>query len=312
MSKTSGVPLEEHRQHLFILRDRDATQHLFKVRAGQGADSRASQAGVQGRAGCQRIRQELEWALQAGDHGWQESPDGNEHCGQGGVGELRGGGASSDESCELWGLSAAQVMIGGAGKMSKLLFKHLISKGCTKMVVVDRMQQHMTEFPDSTLEYQSLDEMMRCAGEADVVFTSTASDQPLFYKGDAEKIPAAPLGTRFFIDISVPRNVAACVAEVSGVRLYNVDDLKEVVTANQEERRRKAMEAQTIIEEELRSFEAWRELMRRGSGPASWRSAWRRWEATSCTRRTGSSSRTSAGESSTSCSTGPCNEKRWQ
>ncbi|EFJ36341.1 hypothetical protein SELMODRAFT_404258 [Selaginella moellendorffii] len=85
------------------------------------------------------------------------------------------------------GLSAAQVVIVGAGKMSKLLVKHLISKGCTKMVVVDRTQQHVSElqaeFPDSTVEYQSLDEMMRCAGEADVVFTSTASDQPLFYKG---------------------------------------------------------------------------------------------------------------------------------
>ncbi|EFJ28894.1 hypothetical protein SELMODRAFT_171031 [Selaginella moellendorffii] len=272
MSKTSGVPLEELRQHLFILRDRDATQHLFKV--SSGLDSLVLGEGQilaqvkqvfkvgQGANGFGRNLNGLfKQAITAGKRVRTET-------------SIAAGAVSvSSAAVELaamkvasyGGLSAAQVVIVGAGKMSKLLVKHLISKGCTKMVVVNRTQQRVSElqaeFPDSTLEYQPLDEMMRCAGEADVVFTSTASDQPLFYKDDAEKIPAAPLGTRFFIDISVPRNVAACVAEVPSVRLYNVDDLKEVVAANQEERRRKAMEAQTIIEEELRSFEAWRDSL---------------------------------------------------
>lgn len=34
LSQTSGIPVHELRQHLFILRDRDATQHLFRVSAG--------------------------------------------------------------------------------------------------------------------------------------------------------------------------------------------------------------------------------------------------------------------------------------
>ncbi len=43
--------------------------------------------------------------------------------------------------------------------------------------------------------------------------------------------------------------------------VYNVDDLKEVVAANMEERRQKALEVQVIIDEELQSFEAWRDSL---------------------------------------------------
>ena len=43
---------------------------------------------------------------------------------------------------------------------------------------------------------------------------------------------------------------------------YNhVDNLKEVVAANKEDRLRKAMEAQVIIGEESGQFEAWRDSL---------------------------------------------------
>ena len=32
--QTSGIPMEELWEHLFILRDKDATQHLFRVASG--------------------------------------------------------------------------------------------------------------------------------------------------------------------------------------------------------------------------------------------------------------------------------------
>lgn len=34
MSKASGVPLDQLRPHLFLLRDRDATGHLLRVAGG--------------------------------------------------------------------------------------------------------------------------------------------------------------------------------------------------------------------------------------------------------------------------------------
>ncbi|CAF2074289.1 unnamed protein product [Brassica oleracea] len=37
--------------------------------------------------------------------------------------------------------------------------------------------------------YKPLDEMLACAGEANVIFTSTASETPLFLKEHVESLP---------------------------------------------------------------------------------------------------------------------------
>ena len=43
--------------------------------------------------------------------------------------------------------------------------------------------------------------------------------------------------------------------------MYNVDDLKEVVAANKEERARAAEEAEVLLADEQLSFEAWRDSL---------------------------------------------------
>ncbi|GBG61575.1 hypothetical protein CBR_g22372 [Chara braunii] len=275
MSKTSGIPIEELRPHLFLLRDRDATQHLFRVSAG--LDSLVLGEGQilaqvkqvykvgQGAIGFGRNLNGLfKQAITAGKRVRCET-------------SISAGAVSvSSAAVELAALKltsgnfdGAKVAIVGAGKMSKLLVKHLLSKGCMEMVILNRSEERVQglkeEFPDATIHYEPLTELMRCAGEANVVFTSTSSETPLFTKQDVLQLPRFLAGGqpefRHFIDISVPRNVSACVAEVEGSHVYNVDDLQEVVAANKEERRRKAMEAQTLLEEELQSFEAWRDSL---------------------------------------------------
>lgn len=165
-------------------------------------------------------------------------------------------------------LATARMLVIGAGKMGKLVIKHLVAKGCTKMVVVNRSEERVSairdEIKDIEIIYKPLTEMQNCAAEADVIFTSTASETPLFLKEHAIDLPPVNPsvgGLRLFVDISVPRNVGACVNELETARVYNVDDLKEVVAANKEDRVRKAMEAQAIIAEESKQFEAWRDSL---------------------------------------------------
>lgn len=169
--------------------------------------------------------------------------------------------------------ATARMLVIGAGKMGKLVIKHLVAKGCTKMVVVNRTEERVAaireELKGVEIIYKPLEEMLTCAAEADVVFTSTASENPLFLKEHVKELPPVGQeiggqeigGLRHFVDISVPRNVGSCVADVETARVYNVDDLKEVVAANKEDRLRKAMEAQAIIAEESKQFEAWRDSL---------------------------------------------------
>ncbi|PWA36072.1 tetrapyrrole biosynthesis, glutamyl-tRNA reductase, NAD(P)-binding domain protein [Artemisia annua] len=154
--------------------------------------------------------------------------------------------------------------------MGKLVIKHLVVKGCTKMVVVNRTEEKVNaareECKNVEIVYQPFSNLMSCASEADVIFTCTASETPLFLQ---EQVSTFPLLTsqngsqsrRMFVDISVPKNVESSVSDVEATRVCNVDDLKEVVEANKEDRLRKAAEAQLIISEEVQEFEAWKDTL---------------------------------------------------
>lgn len=270
----SGVPVSELCEHRFLLYNKDATQHLFEVSAG--LDSLVLGEGQilaqvkqvvkvgQGINGFGRnISGLFKHAISVGKRVRTET-------------NIAAGAVSvSSAAVELALMKLpeashdkARMLVIGAGKMGKLVIKHLVAKGCTKMVVVNRTEERVAaireEIKDVEIIYKPLSEMLSCAGQADVIFTSTASESPLFLKDHVQDLPPAIQdvgGLRHFVDISVPRNVGSCVSDVDSVKVYNVDDLKEVVAANKEDRLRKAMEAQAIITEESKQFEAWRDSL---------------------------------------------------
>ncbi|KAE9457333.1 hypothetical protein C3L33_10782, partial [Rhododendron williamsianum] len=274
MSKTSGIPVSEICQHRFLLYNKDATQHIFEVSAG--LDSLVLGEGQilaqvkqvvkvgQGVTGFGRnISGLFKHAITVGKRVRTET-------------NIAAGAVSvSSAAVELALMklpesshSRVRMLVIGAGKMGKLVIKHLVAKGCTKMVVVNRTEERVVsiceELKDVEIIYKPLSEMLACAAEADVIFTSTASDTPLFLKHHVIDLPTVIQevgGVRLFVDISVPRNVGSCVTDVETARVYNVDDLKEVVAANKEDRLRKAMEAQEIISYESKQFEAWRDSL---------------------------------------------------
>ncbi|CAL1395589.1 unnamed protein product [Linum trigynum] len=268
MSKTSGIPVAEICEHRFLLYNNDATRHLFEV--SSGLDSLVLGEGQilaqvkqvvkvgQGVVGFGRnISGLFKHAISVGKRVRTET-------------SIAAGAVSvSSAAVELALMklpesahATARMLVVGAGKMGKLVIKHLVAKGCTKMVVVNRSEERVAAIreehkDDVEIIYRPLTDMLSCAAEADVIFTSTASDVPLFLKEDVKDLE----GSRFFVDISVPRNVGSCVNDLENVRVFNVDDLKEVVAANKEDRLRKAMEAQEIITEETKQFEAWRDSL---------------------------------------------------
>ncbi|CAI8617087.1 unnamed protein product [Vicia faba] len=275
MSSTSGIPASELSQYLFLLYNKDATQHLFEVSAGldslvMGEGQILAQVKQVVKAGQgvngfgRNISGLLKHAITVGKRVRTET-------------NISAGAVSvSSAAVELAVMKLpdqashgnARMLVIGAGKMGKLVIKHLVAKGCKKMVVVNRTEERVSairdEINDVEIIYKPLSDMLECVGEADVVFTSTASENPLILKQHVKELPFASeeMGRkRLFVDISVPRNVGSCVDDLESVKVYNVDNIKEVVAANKEDRLRKAMEAQVIIGEESGQFEAWRDSL---------------------------------------------------
>ena len=264
LSEHSKLPLQQLRQHLFILLHQDSVMHLMRVAAGldslvlgEGqilAQVKNTHKLGQQYAGIGRILNRLfKQALTAGKRVRTETSIGT------------GAVSISSAAVELaqlkvQNLAACRVAIVGAGKMSKLLVQHLVSKGAAQISILNRSlrrsEELASQFPDAQIQLHLLSEMMPVIAQSDIVFTSTSATEPLLDRAKLEAflVPNQPL---MLFDISVPRNVHVDVNELDHVQAFNVDDLKAVVAQNQESRRKMAMEAEGLLEEEVEAFDVW-------------------------------------------------------
>jgi len=99
-----------------------------------------------------------------------------------------------------------------------------------------------------------IQEMWDVISQSDVVFTATASKDPIIEAKDLQPIVQRNL---MLVDISVPLNIAFDCAEVDKVHSYNVDDLKKVVQANADKRQSEVLKAKRFIDAEVDKFKIW-------------------------------------------------------
>ncbi len=263
LSDYGQLSIADLRHHLFVLLQEDAVMHLLRVASGLdslvlGEGQILAQVKTTHKLGQQYLgigsilNRLFKQALTAGKRVRTETSIGT------------GAVSISSAAVELaqWkvsSLAAEQIAILGAGKMSRLLVQHLISKGAVDVTVINRSAKRAEDlkkiFPEIELKLEPLTNMLPVVGRSSMVFTSTASNDPLIDRSNL----ASVLEERslMIFDISVPRNVHSNVNELSNVQAFNVDDLKAVVAQNQESRRQMAMEAEVLLDEELASFNSW-------------------------------------------------------
>jgi glutamyl-tRNA reductase len=264
LSEFSKLPLPTLRQHLCMLLHQDSVMHLMRVAAGLdslvlGEGQILAQVKHTHKIGQQYsgvgsiLNRLFKQALTAGKRVRTETSIGT------------GAVSISSAAVELaqikaQNLAACRVAIVGAGKMSRLLVQHLLSKGAAQISILNRSSKRSEElakqFPDAELQLCPLSEMMAVIASSDIVFTSTAATEPLLNRSKLESF-LEPHRSLMLFDISVPRNVDADVNELENVQAFNVDDLKAVVAQNQESRRKMAMEAEALLEEEVEGFDVW-------------------------------------------------------
>jgi len=90
------------------------------------------------------------------------------------------------------------------------------------------------------------------------VISATASREPILTKAMLQNaLKARKHKPMFLLDLAVPRDIAADVAELPDVYLYTVDDLEQVIEDNRASRREAANEAEVIIDLQVQHFWAW-------------------------------------------------------
>jgi len=156
-------------------------------------------------------------------------------------------------------LNKSKVLLVGAGETIELVAKHLYENNVGKITVANRTlsraEKMATEIGADVITLAQIPEHM---ADADIVISSTGSTLPLIGKGMVEK--ALNMRKRqpiFMVDLAVPRDIEEQVDELEDVFLYTVDDLQGIIAKNLDNRRKAAVQAESIVKTQTDSFMAW-------------------------------------------------------
>ncbi|HSJ73596.1 MAG TPA: glutamyl-tRNA reductase [Miltoncostaeaceae bacterium] len=157
-------------------------------------------------------------------------------------------------------LPGRQVLLIGAGRMAETTARALVDHGVREVVVANRTVGTARELAGRVggrgVGFDRLAQELR---GADIVISSTDAPHAILRRAELEPVmvgrAARPM---VIVDISVPRDVDAAVADVEGVALFDIDDLERVVETNLNGRRLEAERAEGFVIGAVQGFLAWR------------------------------------------------------
>jgi len=156
-------------------------------------------------------------------------------------------------------LEETSVLLVGAGETIELVAKHLYENNVGKITVANRTLSRAEVMAEKIgADVITLAQIPENMSKADIVISSTGSTLPLIGKGMVEnalsKRKRQPI---FMVDLAVPRDIEEQVAELEDVFLYTVDDLQGIIAKNMEGRRKAAVQAESIVNDQCGHFMSW-------------------------------------------------------
>jgi glutamyl-tRNA reductase len=161
---------------------------------------------------------------------------------------------------QLFGdLSETRVLFIGVGEMIDLAATHFTAAKPRSMTVANRTIARARAL---AAQYQAdaigLDELQSRVHEFDAIITSTASTLPIIGKGMIERaLKKRRHQPIFIVDLAVPRDVEAAVADLDDVYLYTLDSLGKVISENMARRESAVADAEAIIARHADMYSKW-------------------------------------------------------
>ena len=160
-------------------------------------------------------------------------------------------------------LSRKSVMLLGAGEMAELAVEHLISNRVKTILVANRTFKNAVELAQKfNGQAVAFEERIEALKDVDIIISSTGAADYVMTRDDVKKImKKRQHNTLFFIDIAVPRDIDPKINDISNAYVYDIDDLKNIVESNLEQRGKETVKAKRYIDEAVVKFEKWLESL---------------------------------------------------
>jgi glutamyl-tRNA reductase len=260
LAETAYMAPEDFADHLYVHYDREAIRHLFTVTAGldsavlgeteilgqtKQAWARAKDEGATGPVLNLLFRHALEVGKRA-------RTDTDIARGTASVSYA----AVEMAAATLGSLDDKRVLVLGAGDMGEGMAVALASAGVADIKVANRTWERAAQLADRVDGSPvRLSDLPAALAEVDVLLTSTGATSIMLEHADLEPIVKAR-GDRplLVVDIAVPRDIDPSVAELPGVTLLDMHDLRRFAQAGVQEREREVRAVERIVVDEVDRF----------------------------------------------------------
>jgi glutamyl-tRNA reductase len=175
----------------------------------------------------------------------------------------------------LGGLAARPVAVVGAGGMAELSAVHLRQRGAGPIRIVSRnveRARRLAARAGEGVEAAGLNMLAQSIAKADLVVSSTGAAglvigpdvvrKALRMDGRRPGDPGDGGRRLFLLDLAVPRDVDPAVKEIPGVRVADIDDLREALAWRDAGTDAEVERVRTIVAEEVARFATWRRASR--------------------------------------------------
>ncbi|MDQ3384392.1 MAG: glutamyl-tRNA reductase [Actinomycetota bacterium] len=260
LSGLAHLAPEDFADHLYTFHDAAAVAHLFSVVSGLDSAvlgeseilgqvrSAWEQAAVEGAAGA-GMNMLFRHALEVGKRVRTETSIGRHTAS---VSQA----AVELAEARLGTLTGKRVLVLGAGEMGEGMALSLARSGVAEVLVANRTRDRAEELAVKVGgRALGVSDLATALAEVDVLLTSTGATSVLVDHGDLEPVVAARGGRDLLIiDVAVPRDVDPSAADLPGVDLLDMDDLRAFADAGIAERRKEIATVRDLVDEEVQRY----------------------------------------------------------
>jgi len=260
LSEMAYLPPEDFADHLYVQYDDDAVAHLFADTSGhesagvgeaeilgqvRRAWERAHEEDTAGSSLYMLFRHALEVCKRA-----RTETGISRHIASVSTAAV----AMAAE--RLGSLAGRRILVLGAGEMGEGMVRSLVAAGVADVRIANRTWERAVELADqlggAAVRLADLNESL---AEVDLLLTSTGASSIMLEHGDLARVMAARHGRPLLIvDVAVPRDVDPTAADLPGVTLLDMDDLRTFADAGLAERQGEVAAVRRMLVEEVERF----------------------------------------------------------
>lgn len=149
--------------------------------------------------------------------------------------------------------AGVKALVIGAGEMSQLTIKHLISAGFDVVLTSRNIKKAklLADTYDVEVSVEPYENIDRLLNEIPVMITATSAPYPII----TQKMVEPTSFNRYWFDIAVPRDIDDI--DMPNLQVFAVDDLQDIVNENMSLRAAQAKQAYLIVNQSTNEFFDW-------------------------------------------------------